>query len=57
MPLTWSQVKTDLDPKCFTIRAVPTPLPKTSAWQDYCDGQQSLQQATKRLAKATRQAA
>ncbi len=57
MPLTWSQVKTDLDPKRFTIRTVPTLLAKTNAWQDYCDGQRSLEQAIKRLAKATRQAA
>jgi bifunctional non-homologous end joining protein LigD len=41
MPLTWSQVKTDLDPKRFTIRTVPALLAKTTAWQDYCDGQRS----------------
>jgi bifunctional non-homologous end joining protein LigD len=52
MPLTWSQVKTDLDPKRFTIRTVPALLEKTSAWQDY-----SLEQAIKRLAKSMKQAA
>ena len=57
MPLTWSQVKTDLDPKRFTIRTVPALLAKTSVWQDYCDGQRSLQQAIKRLAKSMKQAA
>ncbi len=57
MPLTWSQVKTDLDPKRFTIRTVPALLAKTSAWQDYCDGQRSLEQAIKRLAKSMKQAA
>jgi bifunctional non-homologous end joining protein LigD len=57
MPLTWSEVKTDLDPKRFTIRTVPALLAKTSAWQDYCDGQRSLEQAIKRLAKSMRQAA
>jgi bifunctional non-homologous end joining protein LigD len=57
MPLTWSQVKADLDPKRFTIRTVPALLAKTSAWQDYCDGQRSLEQAIKRLAKARKQAA
>ncbi|BCH62475.1 hypothetical protein RvVAR0630_pl06170 (plasmid) [Agrobacterium vitis] len=57
MPLTWAQVKTDLDPKHFTIRTVPALLEKTSAWQDYCYGQRSLEQAIKRLAKAMKQAA
>ncbi|MBB3965789.1 DNA ligase D [Rhizobium metallidurans] len=57
MPLTWSQVKTDLDPKRFTIRTVPALLAKTSAWQDYCDGQRSLEQAIKRLAKMMKAAA
>jgi len=51
MPLTWSQVKTDLDPKRFTIRTVPALLSKTIAWQDYCDGQRSLEQGIKRLGK------
>lgn len=57
MPLTWSQVKTDLDPKRFTIRTVPALLAKTSAWQDYCDGQRSLEQAIKRLGKMMKAAA
>lgn len=57
MPLTWTQVKTDLDPKRFTIRTVPALLAKTSAWQDYCDGQRPLEQAIKRLAKSMKQAA
>ncbi|CDZ31047.1 DNA ligase D [Neorhizobium galegae] len=57
MPLTWSQVKTDLDPKRFTIRTVPALLANTTAWQDYCDGQRSLEQAIKRLAKSMKQAA
>lgn len=57
MPLTWAQVKKDLDPKRFTIRTVPALLEKTSAWQDYCDGQRSLEQAIKRLAKSMKRAA
>lgn len=51
MPLTWTQVKSDLDPKRFTIRTVPALLSKTSAWEDYCDGQRPLEQAIKRLGK------
>lgn len=57
MPLTWSQVKTNLDPKCFTVRTVPALVAKTSAWQDYCNGQRSLEQSIKRLAKAVKRAA
>lgn len=51
MPLTWTQVKSDLDPKRFTIRTVPGLLSKTSAWEDYCDSQRPLEQAIKRLGK------
>ncbi|APO71019.1 ATP-dependent DNA ligase protein (plasmid) [Rhizobium gallicum] len=56
MPLTWTQVKSDLDPKRFTVRTVPVLLAKTSAWQGYCDAQRPLEQAIKRLGK-TRAAA
>ncbi|PKA42281.1 DNA ligase D [Rhizobium sullae] len=52
MPLTWTQVKSGLDPKRFTIRTVPALLMKSSAWEDYCNGQRPLEQAIKRLGKA-----
>ncbi|KQS96861.1 hypothetical protein ASG42_28690 [Rhizobium sp. Leaf391] len=52
MPLTWTQVKTHLDSKRFTIRTVPSLLEKSSAWQDYCGGQRSLEQEIKRLGRA-----
>jgi bifunctional non-homologous end joining protein LigD len=52
MPLTWTQVKPDLDPKRFTIRTVPNLLRKTKAWADYCDGERLLEDAIKRLGKA-----
>ncbi|WP_426237639.1 DNA ligase D [Pararhizobium sp. DWP1-1-3] len=52
MPLNWTQVKAGLDPTRFTIRTVPGFLKKSTAWQDYCDGQRPLEQAIKRLAKA-----
>jgi bifunctional non-homologous end joining protein LigD len=35
MPLTWSQVKKNLDPHRFTIRSVPGLLAKSKAWQGY----------------------
>lgn len=56
MPLTWTQVKADLDPKRFTVRTVPALLAKTTAWQDYCDGQRPLEQAIKRLGKSRKAA-
>jgi bifunctional non-homologous end joining protein LigD len=32
-------------------------LAETAAWQDYCDGQRSMEQAIKRLAKSMKHAA
>jgi bifunctional non-homologous end joining protein LigD len=49
MPLTWAQVKPNLDPKRFTVRTVPVLLRKTKAWADYCDGERPLEDAIKRL--------
>ncbi|KQY63211.1 ATP-dependent DNA ligase [Ensifer sp. Root142] len=57
MPLNWTQVKKGLDPKRFTIRTVPELLRAGTAWQDYCEGQRSLEQAIKRLSKTNRAAA
>ncbi len=51
MPLTWTQVKADLDPDRFTIRTVPGLLAKSTAWRDYCDSQRPLEEAIKRLGK------
>ena len=56
MPLTWQQVKADLDPKRFTLRTVPPLLSKSKAWADYCDAERPLGPAIKRLGRA-RQAA
>lgn len=52
MPLTWTQVKADLDPKRFTLRTVPGLLARTVAWKDYDDGHRPLEPAIKQLAKA-----
>lgn len=57
MPLTWNQVKTDLDPKRYTLRTVPGLLAKTTAWKDYDDGHRPLEPAIKQLAKSMKQAA
>jgi len=52
MPLTWAQVKNNLDPLRFTVRTVPGLLRKTKAWSDYCDSEQPLETAIRRLGKA-----
>jgi bifunctional non-homologous end joining protein LigD len=54
MPLTWAQVKANLDPKRFTIRTVPRLLANSTAWRSYFDSQRSLAQAIKRLGKVER---
>jgi bifunctional non-homologous end joining protein LigD len=50
MPLTWTQVKGDLDPKRYTVRTVPALLAKTKAWADYDDAASSIKAAMKKLA-------
>ena len=49
MPLTWSQVKADLDPMRYTLRTTPALLAKTSAWEDYCDAERPLEPAIRKL--------
>ncbi len=49
MPLTWAQVKNDLDPKRFTVRTVPSLLAKTKAWHGYDDAASSIKAAMKKL--------
>ena len=50
MPLTWAQVKGDLDPKRFTVRTVPRLLGKTKAWEGYDEAASSIKAAIKKLA-------
>ena len=50
MPLTWAQVKNDLDHGHFTIRTVPGLLAKTKAWEDYDDAASPIKNAIKKLA-------
>ncbi len=50
MPLTWAQVKGDLDPKRFTLRTAPALLAKGKAWQGYDDAASSIKAALKKLA-------
>jgi bifunctional non-homologous end joining protein LigD len=50
MPLTWTQVKGDLDPKRYTVRTVPALLARTKAWADYDGAASSIKAAIKKLA-------
>jgi bifunctional non-homologous end joining protein LigD len=51
MPLTWAQVRDDLDPKKYTLRTVPALLAKTKAWDGYDDAASSIKAAMKKLAE------
>jgi bifunctional non-homologous end joining protein LigD len=50
MPLTWAQLRGDLDPKRYTVRSVPGLLAKTRAWEGYDDAASSIKAAMKKLA-------
>jgi bifunctional non-homologous end joining protein LigD len=49
MPLTWAQLKADLDPRRYTLRSVPALLGKTKAWQGYDDAACSIKAAIEKL--------
>jgi bifunctional non-homologous end joining protein LigD len=49
MPLTWAQVRGDLDPKRYTLRNVPSLIAKSKAWQGYDDAASSIKAALKKL--------
>jgi bifunctional non-homologous end joining protein LigD len=49
MPLTWKQVRRDLDPHKYTVRTVPALLARSSAWSDYHDSARPIDQAIRRL--------
>ncbi|MET4736953.1 bifunctional non-homologous end joining protein LigD [Bradyrhizobium japonicum] len=50
MPVTWAQVKGDLDPKRYTVRTVPGLLARSKAWDGYDDAAISIKAAAKKLA-------
>jgi len=51
MPLTWAQVKDDLDPKRYTVRTVPSLLARSKAWEGYDDASSSIKGAMKKLSE------
>jgi bifunctional non-homologous end joining protein LigD len=54
MPITWAQVRGDLDPKRYTLRTVPALLARTKAWADYDDAAASIKAAIRKLAAKSR---
>jgi bifunctional non-homologous end joining protein LigD len=50
MPLTWTQVKADLDPRRYTVRTVPALLARTKAWADYAGAASPIKAAIRKLA-------
>ncbi len=50
MPLTWAQVRGDLDPQRYTVRTVPALLARTKAWEGYDDAASSIKAAIRKLA-------
>jgi bifunctional non-homologous end joining protein LigD len=51
MPLTWAQIRGDLDPKRYTVRTVPALLAKSKAWQGFDETASSIKAAMKKLEK------
>jgi bifunctional non-homologous end joining protein LigD len=51
MPLTWAQVRGDLDPKRYTVRTVPSLLARSKAWEGYDDAASSIKGAIGKLAE------
>jgi bifunctional non-homologous end joining protein LigD len=49
MPLTWSQVRKNLDPKRFTIHTAANLLKKSKAWEEYSASGRPLRAAIKAL--------
>ena len=51
MPLTWAQVRADLDPLRYTVRSVPGLLGTSKAWAGYDAAATPIVEAIKRLGK------
>jgi bifunctional non-homologous end joining protein LigD len=50
MPVTWAQVRGDLDPRRYTVRTVPALLAKSKAWDGYDDAAGPIRPAMTKLA-------
>ncbi|HEY1890454.1 MAG TPA: DNA ligase D [Steroidobacteraceae bacterium] len=53
MPLNWSQARTGLDPRKFTVRTARALLDRSGAWKDYAESSRPLLPAIERVAGGT----
>ncbi|HVI88881.1 MAG TPA: non-homologous end-joining DNA ligase [Dongiaceae bacterium] len=51
MPLNWSQLRSGLDPRRFTIRTAAALLRRSKAWVDYAKADRPLEAAIRKLAR------
>jgi bifunctional non-homologous end joining protein LigD len=51
MPLTWMQVRSDLNPMKYTVRTVPALLKTSKAWADYDRAARPLKAAIAKIGK------
>ncbi len=51
MPLSWKELRDDLDPGRFTVASAPRLIAKSSAWADYAEAARPLAAAISKLTK------
>jgi bifunctional non-homologous end joining protein LigD len=51
LPITWSQVKSGLDPNKYTLRTVPGLLSRSKAWEGYEDSARPIDTAIRKLTR------
>jgi bifunctional non-homologous end joining protein LigD len=56
MPVTWEQVRADLDPRRFTVLTAPGLLAKSKAWEGYDAAARPIVRAVELLSKGTKTA-
>jgi len=49
LPVSWAQVRSDLDPGRYTLHSVPRLIAKTNAWSDYDEAARPFAPAARRL--------
>ena len=49
MPIPWTQVRTGLEPKRFTVTSAPALIGRNTGWENYAESERSLESAIRRL--------